>query len=489
MIEEAGTTLRVVHVNRSAAEAGVRAGHTLAHAQAVVPGLRRYAHDPAGDRAQLEALAVWAQCLSPVVQLEDDRTLLVDVTGCQRLFGGDAQLLDRALAGIAAQGFTVRGAVADTAGAAWALAQAGAEPAIVVEPGRTVAALAPLPVEALRLEAATAASLRAVGIETIEALLHLPRSALAVRWGPGVLHRFEQALGDCPEPLTPYQPEPALTSTFTWAVPTDRLEVLLEAADRALERFCDQLDRRRRGVHELFVTLFGVEATTVDGAHARRFSYALGLSQPTRSAERLRPLLRTRIEQVRLPIAVHRLMLWARRLERLDDEQGELFDLDPQHARELQTLVDRLAVQLGAGQVVGVEPVSDHQPERAYRYQPLTGPGGRPQRAVRTEPTGVQEVRAQTAPPLCARPVRLLPCPIAVEVSALLPEGPLLAFRLYGRRHVVTRSVGPERLETGWWRGRHVQRDYYRVETDAGRTVWVFRDRALGRWYVHGWFD
>ena len=182
-----GSTLRVAQVNRAASALGIRAGHTLAHAQALVPRLQSYDEDPAGDRAQLEALALWAQCLSPIVHLEGDDSLFVDVTGCERLFRGERNLLSRAWEGVRGQGFHVRGALADTPGAAWALAHTHPEPLWIATAGRTIAELAPLPVRALRLDPATVKTLKTVGIETIATLLHVPRSSLAGRFGASAL--------------------------------------------------------------------------------------------------------------------------------------------------------------------------------------------------------------------------------------------------------------------------------------------------------------
>ena len=56
-----------------------------------------------------------------------------------------------------------------------------------------------------------------------------------------------------------------------------------------------------------------------------------------------------------------------------------------------------------------------------------------------------------------------------------------------GQQHRVTRSWGPERIQTGWWRGNYIRRDYYRVQTDTGRSFWLFR--AQGRWFLQGVFD
>ena len=125
--------------------------------------------------------------------------------------------------------------------------------------------------------------------------------------------------------------------------------------------------------------------------------------------------------------------------------------------------------------------LSEHQPERAYRYV-----------AVADSVADRKKSAAQILPRSAAvgpRPIRLLSNPREIVATAIVPEGPPISFRYEGAGHAVVESVGPERIETGWWRGPPMRRDYYRVTTDAGRRCWVFRHRDTGRWFLHGWFD
>ncbi|MHC4695898.1 MAG: Y-family DNA polymerase, partial [Planctomycetota bacterium] len=243
-VSSRGQALHIVHLSRTAYEQGIRPGQTLADAKAMVPDIVTHDDDPTADRRQLESLAVWAGCLSPIVHIEDHDTLLADVTGCEQLFKGEANLLSRAIEGLKAQGFTARGAIADTPGGAWAIAHAHPEPAVIAGPGQTSAELVPLPVWSLRIDPKTIASLASVGVETIASLLYLPRSSLASRFGEALCDRIDQALGDLPEVLTPYRPPSALTSRFHLGAATTRIDRLTEAIRQALERFCKQLERR-----------------------------------------------------------------------------------------------------------------------------------------------------------------------------------------------------------------------------------------------------
>ena len=349
-----------------------------------------------------------------------------------------------------------------------------------------------MPVRALRLDPATVKTLKTVGIETIATLLHVPRSSLAGRFGAVLLRRIEQALGELPEVLTPYRPAVVLSSGFELGAPSARLELLQEAARRALARFCARLQQRLLGVCQLFVTFSWTQSTLSSGTHPRHLTCCLSFSQLTRSFEHLAPLLAAKLEQVQLPAPIARLTLWAKEVEPLAEVQEELFATGAQDARELRVLLDRFALRLGPAALVRPEPISEHQPERAYRYVSLVG--GSRRNVARAAPRGENRRAASSA---CLhnvdtsqmRPVRLLAAALKVAATSVVPDGPPVAFRLRGVHHVVRQSAGPERIETGWWRGRHLRRDYYRVTTDQGLHAWLFRDRATSEWYVQGWFD
>ncbi len=455
----------------------IRAGQTLSEAKAVVPHIITYDDDPAADRRELESLAVRADCLSPIVHIEGDDSLIADVTGCERLFEGEPNLLRRTIEGFKAHSFTTRCAIADTLGAAWALAHAHPEPAVISAPGQTAAFVAPLPVSSLRIDEGTVGALASVGVETIESLLHLPRSSLACRFGQGLLARIDQALGDLPEVLTPYRPQPVVTSRFCIGVATTRIDVLTETIRHALIPFCEKLETRTAGVRQLFITFYCPDVVPADGPQTRNVTLSLNLSQPTRSVHHLFRLLVVLLDRLHLPAPTDSLMLWAREIEPLEGLQDELFATEEADGRELGNLLDRLTVRLGHDAVVRPHLIREHQPERAFRYVSVVG--------SKSKPAFSQEKVAISGP----RPSRLSLHPIEIAATALVPEGPPISFSLHGTQSTVADSVGPERIETGWWRGRHVMRDYYRVTTGSGRRCWIFRDRDTGQWFLHGWFD
>ncbi len=502
--ENVGGTIRVVRCNGPAAECGVRPRMTLAEAQALLPSVRLVADDPQANLRALEDLAVWAQAFSPIVQLEAPETLLVDVTGCARLFGGEENLLSQALGGLEEKGFSARGAVANTPGAARAIAHAHRSAAVVTHAStsgtgpRDLEELARLPVGALGLDDRAVSSLGAVGVETIEALLCLPRASVVSRFGAEVLHRLDQALGNAhqwdwsSELLTPFRTPPVLRSHLRLGAATDRCDVLRRAAERVLAQFCEQLSRLMVGVTRLCVTFY-----CPGGDQAHRWApvtFSVSVSQPTRSFRRLSNLLAVRLDRLRLPAKTDCVLLWAREVERLGARQEELFDSRPTDDRALAEFVDRISVRMGSRSVSRVSLVSDHQPERAYEYVPcvVTADG-------RRRPQGVTH-QEQVPPPTSgtgpdARPLRVWSEPAEIPVVAGTspidgcPDGPLTMFRFRSVEHHVVTCVGPERVETGWWRGPCVKRDYFRVVTRSGEAFWIFRSLDQRKWFVHGVFD
>ncbi len=473
--------LRVVHANHAAYEQRIRPGHTLAEANAMVPTLDTHDDDPIADRHTLETLTAWADAFSPIVHIEGEDTLLLDVTGCHRLFGSEETLLHRAIDGLEGLGYTSRGAVADTPGGAWAIAHARRAPAFVSAPGEVIADLALLPVWSLRIDDRTTDALASVGVDSVASLLHLPRSSLASRFGDTLLEHLDRALGDLPEVLTPYRTQPEVTSRVSFGAPTTRFDTFHEGLRVVLERFCDKLAQKVGGVRQLFVTFYCPEVPTEEGSQRRTVTLPMNLSQITRSAKYLHSLAIVLIEKLNLPAPADALMVWAREVDVLDGWQDELFATDADDAHQLSRLVDRLTVRLGRERVVRPQRLSEHQPERAFQYTPCVD--------CKTRNAKSRDDRTSQSRPPDPRPLRLLRQPLEVAATAVVPEGPPIAFQYQGMRHTIANSVGPERIETGWWRGPHLKRDYYRVATSDGRRFWLFRHRDTSRWFVHGWFD
>ncbi len=482
-----GAARVVTHVCPQAQQLGVRPGTSLAQAHAQVSQLTAAEHEPARDRAALQRLAHWALRFSPLVEPVEPQTLLIDITGCQRLFGGERRIGQQAVAGLARLGFHAHGAIADTIGAAWALAVAGPAPHVhhggptlpVVPLGQTSAFLVPLPPSTLRIDPRTADQLDALGVRTTGDLLMLPRSTLPARFGPQLVRRLQQALGEVYEAVTPYQPPDVPVARRTFEQPVADGPLLLQLCDELLTSIFEQLRQRLLALRRLECFLYCERAPPrVLRVH---------LARPSRTQAHVAQLLRHRFERTDLAgTAVTGILLVARQTTRWTGVQAELFaPVRPDHDEALAELVDRLAAQLGHDAILRSQLVDDHQPEFASRYVSVAEAGCATE-AGPAQPASDTRVCGWHGPP--ARPVKLLPRPILIRVISLVPDGPPTWFYYSGQEHVVAHASGPERLETAWWRGPDVRRDYFRVTTAAGAQYWLFRELKAGAWYLHGVF-
>jgi protein ImuB len=463
----------------------------LAEALAIEKQLFIWDEDVAGDRRALERLAEWAQRYSPIVGLEEEappQSLLLDISGCAACFHGEDRLAQQAAREFRRQGWKIRIAVADTLGAAWGVAHySDAEAFSIVPPGETETTLAPLPIAALRLPAEAVAALAALGIEWIAQLTSLPRSSVPGRFGASVLQRLDQALGRLPELIVSHQPPPKIQASCSFAYPTDRAHVLHHALDHLLERIEATLRSRNRGARKLECWLYHETLPPV--------RLEVDLFRPSGSARHLGKLLRSQLERVRTAEPITRLALRVPVVEMMVQRQLELFDVDSR-TEELGDLIDRLVSQFGREAVTFARLIEDCQPEYACRFEPALGPE-KTRRQGDKEKGRQKDVSFPVSPSPCLpvfpsdgrRPVLMWPVPMPIEVLAAFPAGTPLRFAWLGEEYTVSHCWGPERIETGWWRGQDVHRDYYTVATHAGTRLWLFRRHEDQRWFVHGCFD
>ena len=470
--------LRVTACSHNAAESGVSPGMRLAEAEGLCSSSRsrqrpRFVrHDPDADRAGLHELAAWCHEFSPLVGVEGVDSLMLDVTGCTHLFGGESGLVVRVKRGITQRSLRAVMALAGTVGAAWAFAHYAPRTSNGVVPTEQQAErLAALPVAALRLPEQALTTLGALGLARIEQLLALPRHSLPSRVGPEVLQRLDQALGDAPELIVPVRPVSPVTAAISLPAPTAEYESLRCVLASLIDRIMARLTEQHEGVQQLEIRLdCGPDAVT---------TFPAGTVRPTACPNHLAELVLTRLEQTVLPGEVHAVRLTVLHSAPLETRQPQLFE--EQHATahrwELARLVDRLSNRLGKERVVRPRIQPDILPEFVRRWQPLLDC-----ESLVPEPA---DGSVASRP----RPLRLLPEPRSVSVMAVASEGPPVQFDYQNRTHRVCHAWGPERLSGGWWRGRHAQRDYYRVETDKGQRFWLFRRLREGDWYLHGEFD
>jgi protein ImuB len=432
--------------------------------------------------------------------------LFLDITGCAHLFGGEARLLADLDRRLTAFGLVARLAIADTAGAAWAMARYGRERLSIVPPGAEADALRALPLAGLRLSSETLSLLKRLGFRSIGQVLNKPRAPFAARFEE-LLLRLDQALGCVPEPFTPIVAPPAYRVQAAFLEPITASAHVLEAAIRLLDQLAVQLAHDAVGARVLRLLLFRVDGEVQ--------SLDLGLAAPSRDAAHIARLIALRLDGLADDLdadfgfeaaAVHVLTA-----EPLAERQGDLtMDEAAPPPDALPQLIDRLRQRLGQRAVYALQPYQSHLPERAVVPSPLVGEGqgggdGRtiavrvpptpnpsPQGGGESKPRSGQWVNDAVAAP---RPLLLLPRPEPAEVVALIPEGPPRQFRWRGVLHQVAEAQGPERIAPEWWRRTgEDERDYYMVEDTAGRRFWLYRAGIYGRsettptWFMHGVF-
>ncbi|MEO1998367.1 MAG: hypothetical protein ABGZ17_24240, partial [Planctomycetaceae bacterium] len=341
--------------------------------------------------------------------------------------------------------------------------------ASVVEPGAQHAALRALSIQALRLPEHLVDELRELGLHRIEQLLSLPRSSLVSRFGTTITDKLDQALGHLPEVLVPERFVEPVRCEQDLEHPTSDGRILRSVIGSLVERMVASLKQRHEGVLSFQCRL--------RQETAQPLVLRVGLTQPSVSAEHLLTLLQMRLQRVQIGGDVSHISLQVSQSASLEVRQRQLFDTQQhqENSGQLATLVDRLSNRLGAESVVRPELLPDAQPETAVRYcSPLA-----------TTDSKLPQGQILKVPP---RPILMDPQP--VPLHATTPDDtPPICFRRRGRQYQVARYWGPERIETGWWRGRFVRRDYYRVETTDGRRFWLFRRLEDGQWFLHGAFD
>jgi protein ImuB len=473
--------LVIAAANEAAIAAGIFPGQPLADARAILPSLEAVDHDASADAAALDRLAEWCSRYSPLVALDGADGLFLETAGCAHLFGGEEAMLGDLQARLGRSGLAAVAALADTPGAAWAVARFGAGVRLVPEGGAREA-LANLPVASLRLAPAEVFDLGRLGLRRAGDLYGLPRAPLAARFGGRLLLRLDQALGCVEEPISPCHPVPPYRVRLGFAEPILAAEDIARAIRYLLHELCERLQREQVGARRLDLSLYRVDATV------RRLR--IGTARPNRDPERLMGLFARHLEKIDPGFGIEVAALAAPVVEACAPEQYALSPDGPAAdgparadlEEDLAALVERLSNRLAARAVVRLLPKESHIPERAQRASPALAHPPSPSRA----PGAARAVSA-------ARPLRLLAIPQPIEAVAPVPDDPPVLFRWRSTAHRVRLAEGPERIACEWWREAAPFRDYYRVEDTEGRRFWLYREGLYrpdvpARWFLHGMF-
>ncbi|MEZ0243863.1 MAG: DNA polymerase Y family protein [Sphingomonas sp.] len=470
---------------------GITPGMMLSQARAQIRGLDIRPADPEGDMATLRALAIRAaRHWSPIVAIEGEDTLFLDLTGTSHLFGGEERFAGRVIRLLARYGFTAHIAVADTPGAAWALTRH--HRLTICPSGEHADALALLPIEVLRIETRHAELLHRLGIDRVGQLAAIPRAPLVKRFGAGLAARLLQALGSLPEPLDPVVPPEAIVAARRFAEPIQTAEAIAHWLGMLVPELTTALEQAGHGASRVELI-----ADRIDGVPQR---IRIGLARPSRDPAHLLRLLMRRIESVEPGFGIDAIALHVRRSGPLGP-QPVTERLDEEAVPDLAPLVDTLATRIGLPRLWRMRPVESDVPERAATHAPVLDPPERSGTRLKIDDVAQLDRNPALQPwhPDWPRPVRLLARPELLDhVIAELPDHAPRRFSWRGRAHKVIRADGPERVHGEWWKRdaeRASIRDYFQVEDEEGHRYWLFRrgdgERAATgdlSWYLHGVF-
>jgi protein ImuB len=474
------SALRLVAINAEAAHLGLKAGMALADARAMYPKLGCADADPDADQRMLLAVADWCDRYTPLIGIDPPDGLMLDITGCAHLFGGETLLCRDLVRRLNAQGFEVQAGIADTVGCAWAIAHYGLS--ALAPSGYARECLAPLPLAALRLTPEILDALGKVGLKRVADVLDRPRAPLAARFGQELVRRIDQALGHEDEPITPRLPVAPYVVERRFAEPIAHEHDVLGTIEHLAGELHRLLERRGEGARLLQTALFR--------ADGKVYRIEVGTSAPVRDPTRLRRLFTEKLAAVGDAcdpgFGFDVIRLSAPVVERCDPQQTGF--AVPDHEAEFAHLIDRLGARFGLRRVVHLVPQDNHIPEFAISAVPT--------HAVKTTADlGLQVVEQDSLGSI--RPIRLFARPEPIEAIAEVPDGPPVRFKWRRVTHDVAHAEGPERIAMEWWRdeeGRTLTRDYFRIESREGMRVWVYREGLYGRetvaprWFLHGLF-
>ncbi len=474
--------MRITALDETSETFGLRVGQGLAEARAICASLDVIEADPGADRALLDAVADWCDRYTPLVALDGDDGLMLDITGCAHLFGGEERLVEDVDRRLTAFGLAVHIAVGPTPGLARACSRFGGPRAVAASEAAT--ALAPLPIAALRLEPQTVMDLARVGLKTVSDLLAAPRPPITRRFGRGPILRLDQALGREGEPISPRRHLPLLSAERRLAEPIMTEDQVLDLAGRLAGGLKTSLEARGEGGR-----LFELLVFRVDG---RVFRIEVGASAPLRDTARIRALFEERLsvlhddldagfgfELVRLNVLLS---------ETYDTTQPELAG-EEDNREDLTRFLDQVSARLGERALRLPVPLASHWPERATMHAPATD-------ALKALDLPSTRTEVTERPVRGLRPLRLLDRPEEVEVMSAVPDGPPASFRWRRVQRRILRAEGPERLAPEWWvDGEDAPpRDYFRIEDTDGQRFWLYRQGLYERrtvtptWFLQGFF-
>jgi protein ImuB len=447
----------LIACNPQAEFKGVRSGMSAAAAWALASDLTVVTRDAVAERAALEGIAAWALQFTSTVSLAPPCEVLLEIGGSLRFFGGLNELWPRIEQELETLGYSAHLACAPTPAAAQLFART--EHGVRIQHRDTLQlSLARLPLAALNWPAKSTEILRDAGLQTIGECLQLPRAGLARRIGQSALDDLDRARGSLPDPRPTFSPPVHFRAKLTLPAPSHEAESLIFAVRRLLAELCGWLT----------ATSHGAQRLALEMEHERRphTRLLIDLAAASRDTEHLVAVLRERFARVTLVEPATAITLTSELTTPLSAQNASFFPDTRDETETVVRLVERLRARLGEQAVCGLGTNADYRPEFAWRV---------------CDPGTIHEPNTHNPPNAAGRPLWLLTAPQPLAEKATTP--------CYGGKPLAL-IAGPERIESGWWEGSDVARDYFVARNPEHALFWIYREcQAAGRWYVHGFFS
>lgn len=459
--------LIITAANIQAQAQGITSGMLVADAKAITPGLGVRDDLPDMRSRLLKLIGEWCIRYTPVIAVDLPDGLILDISGCAHLWGGERKYLKEITGKLQAKGYDVRAAISDTVGTSWAIARFG-KITPIIEPGQQASALLPLSASSLRLEQAVLDRLQKLGLHTINSFITIPRPVLRRRFGTGLLQRIDQALGNEDEYMEPIVPVEPYQERLPCLEPIRTATGIEIALNRLLEILCERLRKEGKGIRKAFFKGYRIDSKVVQ--------IEIGTNRASHHIKHLFKLFELKISSMEPASGIELFVLEATKVEHVDIDQETLWieessSLDDQNIAEL---LDRLAGKFGKSTINRYLPDEHYWPERSIKA--AIAINEKPSTKWRTDKI---------------RPVELLSRPQPIEVTAPIPDYPPMLFRYNGKVHKIKKADGPERIEREWWMDAGEHRDYYQVEDEDNHRYWLFRSghySERSQWFIHGFF-
>jgi protein ImuB len=443
----------------------IREGMVLADARAICPALQNFDDKPALVPTLLKKIAAWCIRFTPTVACDPLGGIILDATGCAHLWGSEAAYLSDMLDRLSAKGYYARATMADTIGAAWAVCRYGNEK--VIEKGKQLELLLPLPPEALRLDPKTVERLHKLGFTRIKNLLNVPAASLRRRFGNSMLQRLNQLMGTEEEYIQSIIPQEPYQVRLPCLEPIAHRKGIEIALERSLEELCERLQREGKGLRMAYFKGYRLDGEVV--------GVQIATTRASCNSRHLFHLFELKLSTIQPDLGIELFVLEAAHVEdHTPAQEGFWKEGSALTNMAIAELIDNISGRIPAGSIQRYLPAEHHLPENSFKKA-----------ASLTEQTSAEW---NTTYPW---PVVLLEKPETIEVTAPVPDYPPMNFRHRGKLHTIVRADGPKRLEQEWWIAEGEHRDYYIVEDEQGFRYWLFRlghydETKKTCWYLHG---